>query len=79
MNADLMYSRLLLKEVLAEIKAAGVVDAKKAYVMRVRGMDQYEFFYGKYYDGAVSASDAYEARAKGWMGYLRSIGKKDAE
>ena len=73
---DLAFSRADLKAVLVFVKAAGITDPKEAYVMKagVR-KGQWEFHYHKYYDGCLRADNAYDARAKGWRGYLRSIGK----
>lgn len=72
MNVDIAFSRALLSQVVADVKKfAPAVKMNDAWVYHSIG-DTWEFHgpEGFYWYG--SASNAYEARFKGWGAWLRS-------
>jgi hypothetical protein len=74
MNNDLHLSRLLLTSIFGAVKAEGIKDYRKAWVW-TSDRRTWEFHYRNHLD-CFSASNAYEARAKGWANYLRQEGRK---
>ncbi len=75
-DVDIAFSRVLLRGVHDEVRKhlPKISVRKDAYVMNV-GRDHWEF-HGpdNYYNGSISASNAYEARANGWLAYLKTKG-----
>jgi hypothetical protein len=80
-SAELAFSRALLRETISEV-AQLVPDYRKAWVHisdRRARRRVWEFHYqgrscAEGFFDVVSASDAYEARAKGWELFLRKHG-----
>ena len=69
-DMDIIFSRHLLSMIVGKVKKAGYRVNKDAWVWKA-GEGHYEF-HGPdgYWDGAVSASNAYEAKYKGWSDFL---------
>lgn len=68
-SIDIAFSREVLRLTLEEVRAACPdINLRDAWVWKA-GRDHWEFHYGEYYWHG-SASNAYEARAKGWTAYL---------
>ena len=75
MNLDLIFSRALLSQAHADVKKhfPAVNLMRDAWVYHY-GREIWEFHGpGGFYDN-VKASNAYEARYKGWTAYLKSKG-----
>ena len=75
MNIDVQFCRLLLREVIAEVRAAFPgIKVGQAWVWKFQ-RDQWEFHgpQGFYWHGR--AANAYDARTKGWQAYLSERGR----
>ncbi len=70
---DVLFSRALLAQALPLIRAAGKRVNKDAWVWRFR-RDHWEFHGPDDFVWHGSADNAYDARYKGWMAWLRSKG-----
>ena len=69
-NDNIIFCRQMLSSIVEDVKAAGYKINKDAWVWKV-GKYQYEF-HGPdgYYDGTISADNAYDARYQGWSTFL---------
>jgi hypothetical protein len=67
---NIIFARLILSSIVGDVKEAGYKINKDAWVWKV-GKYQYEF-HGPdgYYNGLITATNAYEARYEGWMTFL---------
>jgi hypothetical protein len=67
---DKSYDRIMLKDVLAELKAKHPeVKPKEAWVIKTCGM--WEFHYKGFY-WSEKANSAWDARVQGWEAWMKS-------
>ena len=76
MSIDVVFSRILLAQAHAEVKAAfpQINLRKDAWVWNA-GRDHWEFHGPEDFYWHGGASNAFEARYKGWMTWLKSQGR----
>lgn len=77
MNVNTIFCRLLLKETHKEVKASFPtmkLNSKECWVIKLSG-GYWEFHCPGYYWYGM-AENAYDARQKGWSGYLKKV-KRD--
>ena len=69
---NIIFCRLMLSNIVGDVEAAGYKVNKDAWVWKA-GKYQYEF-HGPdgYYDGTISADNAYDARYQGWTTFLET-------
>lgn len=70
---DTMFGRTLLAQVVPAVRANGYKPVKDAWVWNA-GRDHWEFHGPGEYYWHGNASNAYEARYKGWVAFLASKG-----
>jgi hypothetical protein len=69
MNIDIEFSRQLLRQIVPTLKEKGMRVLKDAWVYGY-GRDQWEFHGPNKFFWHGRASNAYEARFKGWQAWL---------
>jgi hypothetical protein len=76
MNENIIFCRILLGSIRPEVEAAGHKVNKDAWVFG-HGHGHWEF-HGPdgFYDGTISADNAYDARYKGWTHFLEKEGEQ---
>jgi hypothetical protein len=78
MNENITFSRMLLTLIGPEVNAAGYRVNKDAWIYHYTMSRGHYEFNGPdgYFDGAIRASNAYEARYLGWRRFLavREVG-----
>ena len=73
-DVNIAFSRLWLACVMDDVRKAGVKGLSKAWVW-TSDRRTWEFHFGDFFD-CFNASNAYEARAKGWESFLRKTPSK---
>jgi hypothetical protein len=81
MNENITFSRMLLTSIGPEVKAAGYRVNKDAWTYHYVAFPGHYEFHGPdgYFDGSISASNAYEARYIGWLRFLAAQEEADGE
>lgn len=68
------FSRVLLAQIMPEVREHTIIEQRKAsYVMCLERGREYEFHGPEKFYWHGRASDAYEARYKGWDAWLNSM------
>jgi len=73
MNENIIFCRILLKLIKPEVEAAGYKVNKDAWVWNSGHGDVWEFHIPsiEYFNGAIQADNAYDARYQGWSQFLK--------
>jgi hypothetical protein len=76
MNPNIDYCRRILKLTISALKFKHPeADLKKAWVIKTSSLTaspMWEFHYGDFF-WCDSADNAYDARAKGWLAWMRRV------